>query len=291
MGGGPLFRCDESAQETETPLDPLVGTVVAMTEILKYEARRRSRGTAALVILLALYLLLIVFLFPSIEQATGAFQDYAEALPPAIQESFAIDAITTIEGFLAAEVYQFIWVLMLGLYLAYMGGGTIATDIDTGQIDLLLATPVSRKRALVEKYLAMLFPILVVNIVMPIVLLASVMLVEESLSITNTVALHLFSVPYLLLTAAIGLALSVLLRRPDLAQRGGLAVIFMLFILDSVTAGTDVEWLGILSPTRYYSPADILIDGTLDVWGAVILLAAAGILVVASAELFQRIDV
>lgn len=262
-----------------------------MTEILRYEARRRSTGTAVLVVLLALYLLLIVYLFPSIEQATGAFEDYAEALPPAIQESFAIEAITTIEGFLAVEVYQFVWVLMLALYLAYLGGGLIAGDTESGRIDLLLAVPVSRKRVLVEKYLSMLFPILAINVVMPVVMLGSVLAIGETVSIVDTVVMHLLSVPYLLLAGAIGLTLSVTLKRSDLAQRGGLALIFMLFILDSVTVGTDVEWLGAISPTRYYSPSDILVNGTYDVGGAVILFAAAVVLVVLSGEWFKRADV
>ena len=262
-----------------------------MSTIFKYEARRRSFGTIVLLVLLALYLLLIIALFPSIEAASGAMEEYAQALPPAVQESFAVDAIGTIEGFLAAEVYQFVWVLLLGLYLAYVAGGMVAADLETGRIDLLLATPVSRKRAIVETYLSTLVPILALNIVMPVVLLGGLVLIDQSLSTQNLVALHVFSVPYLLLTAAIGLALSVGFRRADLAQRGGLALIFMLFILDSVTAGTDVEWLGAVSPTRYYSPADILVDGTLDVGGAVILLVAAFVLVVASAEYFQRMDV
>ena len=261
-----------------------------MATVFKYEARRRGTGTAVLLVLLSLYLLLILGLFPSIEAAAGSFQDYAEALPPAIQESFAIDAITTIEGFLAAEVYQFVWVLLLGLYLAYLGGGMVAGDIETGRIDLLLATSVSRKRALVETYLAALVPILALNIAMPVVVLGGLIAIDESLSLANLVALHALAVPYLLLTAAIGLLLSVLLRRSDLAQRGGLAVIFMLFVLDSVTAGTDVEWLGALSPTRYYAPGDILVDGTYDVGGAVLLLVAAAILVVVSAEYFSRMD-
>lgn len=261
-----------------------------MTEILRYEARRRIRGTAVLVVLLSLYLVMITYLFPSIGQATGAMEEYAEALPPAVQESFAIESITTIEGFLAAQIYQFIWVLMLGLYIAYVAGGLIASDLETGRIDLLLATPTARKRAVVEKYLSLLLPILAINVVMPVVLLGAVQLVGETLSVVDAIALHLLSVPYLLATGAIGLALSVTLRRADLAQRGGLGVLFMLFILDSVTSGTDVEWLGAISPTRYYSPADILIDGTYDVTGAVVLFAVALVLVVASAEWFERAD-
>lgn len=261
-----------------------------MATVLKYEARRRGRGTVVLLVFLALYLLLIVGLFPSIEAAAGSFEAYVESLPAAFQESFAIESITTIEGFLAVEVYQFVWVLLLGLYLAYLGGGMVAGDVETGRIDLLLATPVSRKRALVETYLAALVPILALNITMPVVVLGGVIAIGKSISLANLLALHALAVPYLLLTAAIGLVLSVVLRRSDLAQRGGLAVIFMLFVLDSVTAGTDVEWLGALSPTRYYAPADILVDGTYDVGGAVLLLVAATLLVVASAEYFNRMD-
>jgi ABC-2 type transport system permease protein len=261
-----------------------------MTSILKYESRRRSKATVVLLVFLALYLLLIVSLYPSIEQAAGAMQEYAEALPPAIQESFAIDAITTLEGFLAAEVYQFVWVLLLGLYLAYVGGGMVGSAVETGRIDLLLAAPVSRRRVLVETYLSTLVPILVLNLAMPFVVLGAVMAIGEQLSVTNLLALHFLSIPYLLLTGAIGLALSVVLGRADLAQRGGLGLIFMLFILDSVTSGTDVEWLGSLSPTRYYSPADVLIDGTIDVGGAVILFVAAVVLVVASATYFENMD-
>lgn len=261
-----------------------------MTTILKYESRRRTRSTAVLLVFLSLYLLLIVSLYPSIEAAAGSMQDYVEALPPAIQESFAVDAITTLEGFLAAEVYQFVWVLLLGLYLAYLGGGMIAPDVETGRIDLLLATPVSRKRALVETYLSSLVPILALNLAMPFVVQAAVYAIGETLSLSNLLALHLLSIPYLLLTAAIGLALSVFLGRADLARRGGLAIIFMLFVLDSVTSSTDVSWLGSLSPTRYYAPADILVDGTIDVGGAVILLLAAFVLVIASGEYFQRAD-
>ena len=240
-----------------------------MATVLKYESRRRVTGTAVLLVLLSLYLLLILGLFPSIEAAAGSFQDYAEALPPAIQESFAIESITTIEGFLAAEVYQFVWVLLLGLYLAYLGGGMVAGDVETGRIDLLLATPVSRKRAMVETYLAALVPILALNIAMPVVVLGGIIAIDESISLASLVALHALAVPYLLLTAAIGLVLSVLLRRSDLAQRGG---------------------LGALSPTRYYAPADILVDGTYDLGGAVLLLVAAALMVVGSAEYFSRMD-
>ncbi|MGM0372294.1 MAG: ABC transporter permease [Halobacteriota archaeon] len=262
-----------------------------MTEIMKYEAQQRLKGTLTLLVVVSFYLALLVWLFPSIEAAGTSFEEYAQALPESLQAAFAIESITTIEGFLAAEIYQFIWILMLGLYVTYLGGGLIAGDVESGRIDLLLAAPVSRIRVVVEKFGSLLVPILAINVLMPVVVLAAVLSIGESLPAFDLVVLHAFSVPYLLLAAAIGLFLSVFFDRADIPQRAGLGVLFALFTLETVTYDTDIEWVGALSPTRYYDPAAILVDGEYDVAGALILLAATLLLVIASAEWFRRRDV
>jgi ABC-2 type transport system permease protein len=262
-----------------------------MTDILKYEARKRLVGTLALAAGLGVFALLIVYIFPSIQVAGESFQEIAEALPEVFQEGFALESYSTIEGFLATEVYQFVWILMLGLYVAYVAGGLVAGDVETGRIDLLLATPVSRKRVVVEKFGALLVPIVAMNLVIPLFVFGGVVLIGESLDLVDLLALHALSIPYLLVTGGLGLALSVLVARADFAQRGSLALIFVLFVLDTVTAGSDLESIGLVSPTNYYDPGEILIDGSYDVAGAAILLVVAVALLVASAEWFQRTDV
>jgi ABC-2 type transport system permease protein len=115
--------------------------------------------------------------------------------------------------------------------------------------------------------------------------------VGESIDPASLVLVHLFSVPYLFVAASVGLLCSVLLSRGDTAQRVAIAVVFMLFVLDSVTAGTNFEWLAALSPTRYYDPTEILVEGSVDVGGAVVLLAAGLGLLGVSRALFLRRDV
>lgn len=262
-----------------------------MTDIIKYEARQRARGTMTLVVVLSFYLYVLVYMFPTISSVGDAFEEYTQALPDAIRASFGVESITTIEGFLSVEIYQFIWVLMMGLYFTYLGGALIAEEIESGRIDLLLATPISRKRFVVEKYLSLLVPILAVNLVMPVVVLAGVTSVGETLSTMDLVALHALSIPYLLVTAAIGLALSVLFDRSDIPQRVGLGVLFGLFTLESVTIDSDYDWLGRVSPTHYFDPTEILVNGEYDVAGALVLIAAAAVLVILSTEWFRRRDV
>lgn len=265
--------------------------VTVMSEILKYEARKRLIGTLALGVGIGAFALLVVSIFPSLQVAGESFEAIAESLPEVFQEGFALESYSTIEGFLATEVYQFVWILMLGLYIAYVAAGLVASDVETGRIDLLLATPVSRKRVVVEKYAAVLAPIIALNMVIPLFVYAGVVLIGESIDPVDLVALHALSIPYLLVTAALGLGLSVLLGRADFAQRGSLALIFALFVIDTITLGSDLEWLGVISPTKYYAPGEILIDGTYDLVGSMILLIVALALVVASAEWFRRTDV
>jgi len=261
-----------------------------VAEITRYEARRRVRGTLALTLGVGLFGLLMIAIYPSIEASGVDFEAYAESLPPAVQAGFGIDAIATVEGFLAVELYQFLWLLLLGLYVAYTAGGTIAGDVESGRAELLLAAPVSRARYLVEKFLSLLVPVAVLNLVVPLFVYGGVLAVGESLSAADLLAVHLLSVPYLLACAGFGLFLSTLVPRADVAQRVAIATVFGLFLVDSVTVDTDYEWLGTLSPTRYYDPTEVLVESTYDVTGAVVLLLAGAVLVLASVAAFRRTD-
>ena len=264
-----------------------------MLDLTRYEARRRLRGTVTLTVLLGLFALLMIALFPSISESGADFEAYIESLPPAIREGFGVSgaAITTVEGFLSTEFYVFVWLLMLGLYVAYVAGDTGAGDIEDGQMDMLLATPVSRAQVLGEKFLSLLTPVIVLTLVMPLFVYAGLLLVGESIDAVDLVAVHLLSIPYLLACGALGTLLSVTVHRADVAQRGSIGAVFVLFLLETVTVDTDYEWLGLLSPTRYYDPAEILVEGTYDLVGAAVLVVATVALLSLSRVIFERVDV
>ncbi|SFR93071.1 ABC-2 type transport system permease protein [Halomicrobium zhouii] len=260
-----------------------------MFEITRYETRRQVRGTLTMAVGLGAFAALIVGIFPSVEASGVDFQDYIESLPEAFQASFGVESFGTIEGFLAVEFYQFVWVLLLALYVAYAAGDAVAGDVESGKLDLLLATSVSRSRLLVERFLALMTPVVVLNLLVPLVVFGSVLAVGESLDPASLVLVHLLSVPYLFVAANVGLLFSVVFSRGGVAQRIAIAAVFMLFVLDSVTAGTNFEWLAALSPTRYYDPTEILVEETVDVGGAVVLLAAGlGLFAVTRARFLRR---
>lgn len=262
-----------------------------MLEIVRYEGRGRLRGSILLTVGFLLIGGLYIGLFPSIEQSGVEFEAYFESLPEGFQSAFAVESLSTIEGFLAVELYQFVWLLLFGIYAAYTAGGLIAADVEAGRLDLLLAAPVSRVRVVVEKYASLLVPVLVPNLLLPFGILAGVELVGESISTADLFAVHVLSVPYLLACGSVGLLLSVAVDRATVAQRGAIVAVFGLFLVETVAESADLDWLGALSPSRYYDPAEILVEGTYDVAGALFLLAGALALLVVSAAHFRRRDV
>lgn len=260
-----------------------------MFEIVRYESEKRVLSALTIALGLSLYAGLFLAIAPDVI-ANVDLSAYGAALPEAMQSAFGVDALGSLEGFLAAELYQFGWVLLLGLYFAYAAGGSIAGDVEHGRMDMLLSTGVGRDRVVVETYLALLPTMVFVNVVVAGIVYAGAALVGEPVSLVDVLAVHALSIPYLLVCAAIGLALSVLVSRESLAQRASLAMVFGLFMIESIVTDTDYQVLGLLSPTRYYNPTDILVDGTNDLLGAAILVETAVLLVFGSVVWFTRRD-
>lgn len=261
-----------------------------MFEITRYESERRIRGTIVLVVLLAVYAAAVLAIAPDLVEQ---YQKLATTLPQAFQKMFGISGMSTLAGFLSVEFYQFGWLIVLGLYAAYSAGSLVADDVETGRMDTLLSSPISRSKVVVEKFLSLLLPIVAVNVVVGLVVYAGtgVLTLDESITLADVVAVHVLSIPYLLCCAGIGLGMSVGIQHGSTAKRASAGIVFGLYMLESLVIDTNYEWIGTISPTRYYEPTAILVAGEYDVTGALILLGAAIVLVVASQFWFRQKDI
>jgi ABC-2 type transport system permease protein len=261
-----------------------------MFETVRYETRRRIKGTVYLSLAISVFAGFIIWYFTVLEDVP--IDEVFEELPPAMREAFGIQSLSTIEGFLGVEVYSFVWVLGLGLYFAYVAGGTIASDIESERMDLLLSLPVSRARLLAEKFAALLLPVVGVNVVVGMAVYGFVSAIGESIDPTYLALTHLLSIPYFLVCAALGMVFSVVVSRAALAERGAAGMVFVLFLVESVVGGADeYDWIQYFSPTHYYEPTSVLIDGTYDLIDSGILLVAFVGLLLLSQILFQRRDI
>jgi ABC-2 type transport system permease protein len=261
-----------------------------MFETVRYEGRRRLRGAAILTAGVGAYAGFIVWYFTVLEGVN--YEDVFRDLPPAMLEAFGIENLSTVEGFLGAQVFNFVWLLGLGLYFAYVGGGTVASDIETGRMDIFLSLPITRSRLLVEKFAALLVPMIAVNALGGPIIYLFVVAVGETIPLDNLFLAHLLSIPFLLVCAGIGLAFSVAVDRAAIAERGAVGTVFVLYLVESVVGGAEAyDWIQYLSPTQYYEPTPILIDGSFEAIDSAILLVAFVGLLILSQALFERRDV
>lgn len=261
-----------------------------MLEFFQYGARHRMRGSVYISIGISVLAALVIWVFPSFQQSIN-LDEMLDAYPQPVLKAFGIETMATLEGFLAVELYAFAWVILLGLYTAYAAAGIVSDAVEHDRMDLWLAMPVRRWRLLVEQFLTMLVPIVVVNAVTPVVVYAGSVLIDEPLAVQDLIMVHALSIPYLLATGAIGLVLGVVFSRSAVAERAALALVFALFLVESLLTDTDYEWVGAVSPTRYYQVNDILIRGEYGYVSAGILLAGTVVLVGLAAVLFGRKDI
>ncbi|MDZ7700952.1 MAG: ABC transporter permease subunit [Halobacteriales archaeon] len=261
-----------------------------MLELFRYGARHRLKGSAAIAVGISLMAALVIWVFPSFQQSID-IDGMLQAYPQPVLKAFGIETMATLEGFLAVELYAFVWVILLGLYTAYAAAGLVSDAVEHDRMDLWLALPVRRWRLLLEQFLTLLVPILVVNVVTPVVVYAGSVLIDDPLPVADLAMVHVLSVPYLLATGAIGLVLGVAFTRSAIAERAALALVFALFLVESLLTDTDLEAVGAVSPTRYYDVNAILIRGQYDLVSAGVLLAATVGLVALAAVLFTRKDV
>ena len=240
--------------------------------IARTEARQYLKGSLLLSGIFGLLTIFFLAVFP-------AFKDEAELLEAAMPEHMftliGFEEIHTIEGYTAGYIIALTWILFFGIYIAYLGGGIIARDIQSRKMDLTLSYPVSRGTVLGQKMLALMVPIGLISAIFAVVLFFGVRLIGETLAAGPLLLLFVLSWPYLLVCAGIGLLFSVTLKRVETAQIGALGVVFLLWLLDGLSAlEEDFEWVGDIAPTRYYDPNEILIDETYAFSDATILLVA-----------------
>ncbi len=260
-----------------------------MLETARYEAEKRLLGSLALAGGLAAFAAMMTLLAPGVlgEVDVAAL---AEQLPPAFVEAFELELMGSIEGFLAIELYEFLWLVGLGAYVAYSAGGAVAGDVESGRIDTVLAAPISRERLVTETSLALLLPILAANVAVFAAVFAATRFVGDPIAAVDLLAVHALSIPYFGCCAAFGTLASVSAPGRVVAEGVAAGGVVGAFLLETVSAAADASWLGAVAPMRYYDPTAILTASEYDLAGAGILLGATLVLLLASAAWFREVD-
>jgi ABC-2 type transport system permease protein len=258
------------------------------TKTLFDQRRGLLAWTVSLVLLVAMY----VAIWPSIRDQP-AMTDFVNSMPPALRSMLAMSGadMSTPIGYIKIEMLSLMAPLLVLLYAVTTGAAAVAGEEDRHTLDLLLANPISRRRVVLEKLVAMAVGIVLLAGVTAAALLVESPLVDMRLPtgpiIAAMVHLALLAMVFGTLAAAVGAATGSLT-----AARAVSAVLAVIaYIVNGL--GPQVSWLEPIqkySPFYQYAGHDPLING-LSVPAVLVAVGTVALLAVIGVAGFRRRDV
>jgi beta-exotoxin I transport system permease protein len=200
--------------------------------------------------------------YPSIEENASQFNEYMKNLPEAVRDMLGGSNIASPEGYLMSEIFSFMGPVLLLVYAIGAGARAVAGEEERGTLDLLLSTPVRRRRVVVDKFVAMTLG----TVLLAVVAWAVTAGIGPAFDLTPSFAgltaafLNLFLVT--LGFGAIALAIGAATGSKTLAIGGASGAALVTFLLKTFAAA--VSWLEpyhVLSPFWYYTGHDPLVNG------------------------------
>lgn len=192
-------------------------------------------------------------MFPSFAKDAEEFKKLLEGYPEAVRKAIGlnVDSIASILGFYS---YAFLYITLCGAIQAMnLGVSIFSKEVREKTADFLLTKPVSRTQILSSKLLAALTSLVMTNVVYLAAanMMASQVKTEDySSKIFFLISITLFFVQLIFL--ALGMIMSVIVRKIKSILTVSLSTVFALFIIGMLSSTAEDEALRYLSPFKYF---------------------------------------
>ncbi len=209
------------------------------------------------------FVAICVFMYPEMENEMESVNDMFSSMG-AFTAAFGMDRLNfgTLIGFYAVECGN---ILGIGgaFFASLIGIGALAKEEKERTAEFLLTHPVSRMRVISEKLAAVMIQILILNIVIYILSIASIAAIGEGIPWNEIALLHLSYFLIQIELAGICFGISAFLRHGGLGIGLGIATV-MYFLNIVANISESAEFLKYITPFGYAEGADIIVDVSLD---------------------------
>ena len=231
--------------------------------IVKHELRQGKMPFLIWTGSIGALLAICVFLFPEMKGEMDKVSEMFASMG-SFTAAFGMDRLSfgTLVGYYAIECGN---VLGLGgaFYAALCAVGILSKEEKDKTAVFLLTHPVSRKRVITEKLIAVFIQITAMNMIIYALAVGSIAAVGETIPIKEISLLHLAYYLLQLELAGICFGVSAFLRKGS--SGAGLGIAAMMYFLNLISNIADVaEFLKYITPFGYCEGADIVSNGSLD---------------------------
>lgn len=218
--------------------------------------RDRWRSTLAWALGLLSIISLQLYIYPTVANSSDAMTQYIDAFPEALKTIFRIEDYASGAGFLGTELFSLMIPLIFISLAAGRGSSAIAGEVESGTADILFSLPISRRRILVSKLIAMVLEVFALTVLAVASIAIGASLVDLEIStlalITATSASGLMALVF----GAIALFAGSFTGKRSVAT--GLAITFAIAALLFYSLAPIVDTFDYLTP---FNPMDWAING------------------------------
>ena len=245
---------------------------------------RMSRSsTLAWAIIMDLWALLIVLIYPSIAGMGQEIMSFAESMPEGMRAAMGLGTpeeialtmaggVFTLPGYLNIEYLA--WLpLVLGIYAVIYCGGLISKEAERGTLDTLLSQPLRRNSFLLTKFLAFSSQTTLILFTSFLTIVLGAFVTEETIDASNLMLVHFSALLVILSIAGYStLASSIFLDSGRALTLAGLITALSYFLNILGGAIPEIGWLKSFSLFHYYDSLEIVAKGTISGSGVLLYL-------------------
>jgi ABC-2 type transport system permease protein len=227
----------------------------------------------------------VVAIYPSVEEAlVKVVRNY----PVALKEAFGVGELSSVEQYLSAEMLSLIVPLAVGYLAVRSLASALSGAAESGRLDVLLSSPVSRRRVVTAGFCAASIEVAaVLSFALLLTLLGSV-LAGANLSFSSALAGFANVWPLALLSAGLGIVVTGFSLRTSVVTGSVAGVLVGMYVIDLVgRLDKSLDAIRYASVFRYYGKA---IEDGIDPLSFLGVAAAAIALAAIGSGLFERRD-
>ncbi len=241
---------------------------------------------------IVLFIAITIAFYPSLKDSATELQDYLDQIPESLRNLFigTETDITSPIGYLNSQVFAGNGAIVFLVFAIGAGARAIAGEEEKGTLELLLATPVTRRTVVLQKFWAIATGLAALAAVLYVGLIATGRPVGLTVSPVDLLAATLHQYVFALGFGAIALAVGCLRGRKGLAIGLTTSVAVVAFLLNGLAPLADATaWMKVLSPFYYANGSVPLRNGVAPDHLAA-LLAIVVVAVVGAVWAFERRD-
>lgn len=264
-----------------------------MLNVIKRKLKEQSRSAMFYALGLLAYAWMIIAIYPMMEEID--FEMYVESFPEEMMTLLGagdIEAMNTIEGFLAIEYLAIFFILILTFFVASSAGTTIAGAIEKKTIDFQLSQPISRIKMLFSEAIVTIAYTIGLVVFNSIVMILLGKLHNVDISFQGVIAFTILAIGMMLAIYSISIFFSSIMKSKAVVMTSTIFLILGMHIFQSLTM--IVEKLENFEQTTLfymYKPEVALSTGEID-WNHILVFSVVfGTGLLLSAIIFNKKEI